>query len=65
MPITEARKKANQKWDKENMATIACRLRKEQVEEFKRIAERQGKTANQMIREYVFAVLEKDIEENP
>ena len=55
MPTSEARKKANRKWDAENMATIACRLKKEQAEKFKQLAESRRTTANQMIKEYVLA----------
>ena len=35
MKLTEAQKKANRKWDKENMVTLACHVRKEQAEKFK------------------------------
>ena len=60
MPTSEARKKANRKWDAENMATIACRLKKEQAEKFKRLAESKGTTANQMIKEYVLAQIAEE-----
>lgn len=55
MPTSEARKKANRKWDAENMATIACRLKKEQADKFKQLAKSRGATANQMIKEYILA----------
>jgi len=53
MAITEKKKKTNAAWDKNNMATVACRLRKGQAEAFKQYAANQGKTANTLIKEYV------------
>ncbi|MBO5449287.1 MAG: hypothetical protein J5994_08150 [Ruminococcus sp.] len=60
MAITEAHKKGNKKWDSENMLTISCRLRKEQVMKFRSIAEKQGQTANQMIKQFVLDTIERD-----
>ena len=53
MAISEAKKKANAKWDSENMATIGVRLKKEQAESFKAYCAERGKTANAALREYV------------
>lgn len=53
-PKTPASKRrANDKWDKENMMTIGCKLRKADAEKFKEYAAAQGKTANALLREYV------------
>ena len=60
MATSEARKKANRKWDAENMATIACRLKKEQAERFKQIAAEQGMTANQMLKKFIVEQIEKN-----
>lgn len=35
MPVSESRKNANVKWDKENMTTLSCRVTKKKAEEFK------------------------------
>ena len=53
MSIPESRKRANTKWDKENMATLGCRVKKEQAAAFKEYAAAQGKTANTVLKEYV------------
>ena len=58
MAVSESRKKANVKWDKENMATLACHVRKEQAEKFKTVAAEKGKSVNQMLKEYVESELE-------
>lgn len=53
MAISEAKKKANAKWDSENMATLACKVKKEQAAAFKMFCKNQGKTSNTVLREYV------------
>lgn len=53
MAVTEAHKKGNRKWDKDNMATLGCKVRKEQAEKFKQYAAEQGKTANAVLKDYV------------
>lgn len=53
MPISEAKKKANAKWDSENMSTLACKIKKIQAVKFKKFCEAQGKTSNTVLREYV------------
>ncbi len=62
MPISEAKKKANARWDNENMATLSCKLKKAQAAKFKSYCETQGKTSNTMLREYVLGCIG---EENP
>ncbi len=44
--MLESRKKANAKWDKENMTNLACRLRKDKAEQFKAICRARGTTPN-------------------
>ena len=53
MPVSESKKKANAKWDSENMATVACKIKKSQVEKFKSYCFSIGKTSNAVIRDYV------------
>jgi len=49
----ESKRKANDKWDKENMATLGCKVKKNEAANFKDYAARRGKTSNTMLREYV------------
>lgn len=58
MALSEARKKANAKWDAANMATIACKLRKDTAERFKQYAQEHGTTPNALIREYIMRLLD-------
>ena len=53
MAPSEAQKKASLKWDKENMSTIGCKVKKEHAEKFKAYCTEQGKTSNAVLREYV------------
>lgn len=60
MAVSEKKKASNAKWDKENIRTVACRLKKDDAEAFKEYAEKQGKTVNTLIREYVLQCIAKD-----
>ena len=60
MSVSEAQKKANRQWDKENMITLGCKVKREQAEKFKKYAADNGKTANALLKD---CVLEK-ISEN-
>lgn len=53
MALTEAKKKANAKWDKEHMTSITCKMRKERAELFKKLAAQNGTTASALIRQCV------------
>ena len=53
MPVSKSRRAANDRWDKENMATLGCKVRKEEATAFKEYAADQGKTANTVLKEYV------------
>ena len=53
MTLSEARKRANAKWDGENMATLGCKVKKDQAEKFKAYCSDQGKTANTVLKDYV------------
>lgn len=56
--VPEKKKISNAKWDKENMATLGCKVRKEQATAFKEYAKEQGKTANTVLKEYVLQCIE-------
>lgn len=53
MAVTEAKKRANAKWDSENMATIGCKLKRAQADAFKQYCEAMGKTSNAVLREFI------------
>lgn len=53
MAPSDAQKKASAKYQKENIASLACRVKKEQADKFKAYCAEQGKTSNAVLREYV------------
>lgn len=55
--VSDSQKKARDKWDGENMATLGCKVKKEQAEKFKAAALRSGTTANAMLKSYVLEVI--------
>ena len=57
MSPSEAQKRASAKYQKENSASIACRVKKEQAEKFKKHCEQIGKTSNAVLKEYVLSCI--------
>ncbi len=53
MAPSESQKKASNKYNLAHMATLGCKVRKEQAEIFKAYCEKQGKTSNTVLKEYV------------
>ena len=49
MAITEARRRANNKWSKENMTILACKVRKTYAEQVKSKAALDGTSVNAII----------------
>lgn len=63
MAPSEAQRKASAKYQKENIASLACRVKKDQAEKFKAYCAEQGKTSNAVLREYVLdCIKEKEAE---
>lgn len=53
MAPTEAQRRASAKYQRENIASLACRVKKEQAERFKAYCTGRGKTSNAVLRDYV------------
>lgn len=51
--VSDSQKKARDKWDGENMATLGCKVKKEQAERFKEYAHGKGTTANALLKDFV------------
>lgn len=60
MPVSNSKRAANDKWDKENMATLGCKVKKEEAAAFKEHCKKQGKTSNTVLKEYVLECIEKN-----
>lgn len=50
---TDAQRRAQDKWDRENMAHINCKMRRDIAEEFKAAAKANGTTPNALIRAWI------------
>ncbi len=53
MAVSDAQKRASNKYNMEHMATLGCKVRKEEAAAFKDYAKARGKTANTVLKEYV------------
>lgn len=49
--VSAARKKANVKWDKENMTILGCRVKKEYAAKFRAACAAQGTTPNAVLKQ--------------
>ena len=59
MAPTEAQKRASAKYQRENIASLACRVKKEQAEKFKAYCESMVKTSNAVLRDYVLDCIDE------
>lgn len=62
---TGAQKRASAKYQRENIASLACRVKKEQAEKFKAYCESMGKTSNAVLRECVLSCIGEATGESP
>lgn len=53
MSPSDAQKRASAKYQEKNIASLACRVKREHAEAFKVYCAEQGKTSNAVLREYV------------
>lgn len=57
MPISEAKKRANAKYQAKTIASLACRVKIEEAEQFKSICENAGTTSNATLRAFVYSCI--------
>ena len=60
MPVSQAQKKATAKWDKENMTTLGCKVKKSEAEQFKAYAKEQCTTANSLLKDFVLSSIQEE-----
>lgn len=64
MAPSDAQKRASAKYQRENIASLACRVKKTQADKFKAYCSEIGKTSNAVLRDYVLDCIgEKNEEE--
>lgn len=57
MAVAESRKRANAKWDKENMTTLGCKIKRTHAAAFKAYCENQGNTSNTVLKDFVLGCI--------
>ena len=57
MAVSEAQKRASAKYQEKTIASLACRVKKEQAEKFKAYCAEKGMTSNAVLREFVMACI--------
>ena len=57
--MDEARKRANKKWDKENMTVIGCKVTKEKAQAFKNACAALGEVPNQILKKTIEDTIKK------
>ena len=57
MAVAESRKRANAKWDKENMTTMGCKIKRTHAAAFKAYCENQGNTSNTVLKDFVLGCI--------
>lgn len=59
MSVNDARKRANAKWDKENMTTLGCRVTKTKAMQFKQACQQLGIVPNAVLLQAVEQTIER------
>ena len=57
MPPSDAQKRESNKYNLKNMATIGCKVKKEEAALFKQFCKDQGKTSNTVLKDFVLACI--------
>ena len=65
MPISEAQKKASNKYNLEHMTVLGCKVKKAEAAAFKEYAAQCGKTSNAMLKDYVIDCITDKRPERP
>ena len=60
MPVSRAKRAANNKWDASNMKLVACKIKKEQAEKFNQYAKDNGTTSNSLLKGFILSCIGDD-----
>lgn len=62
MPMTDKKRKTDAAWKQKNIKTVACRLYRADAAAFQEYAAAQGRSVNDLLREYVAQCLGRPLE---
>lgn len=57
--VTPAKRASNDKWDRENMTILGCKVRREYADQVRKEAQRRGDSVNAVIKRALDAYLEE------
>lgn len=57
--VTPAKRASNDKWDRENMTILGCKVRREYADQVREEAQRRGDSVNAVIKRALDAYLEE------
>ena len=60
MPVSEAKKRNNAKWDADNMSTLGCRMLKSEADAFRTYCQERGQTVSETLAAFVRACIGRD-----
>lgn len=60
MAVSEAQKKASDRYNAAHMATIGCKMKKEKVAAFKKYCTERGTTPNAVLSEFVLSCIKDE-----
>ena len=63
MTVSRKKRASNNKWDKENMKTVACKIRADKAERFKQYASENHTTPNALLRGYIYGCIGESVPE--
>lgn len=60
MALPESRRRANDRWDKENMSILSCKVKKSEADAFRARATDEGMAANAVLARFVREYIEME-----
>ena len=60
MPVSEAKKRNNAKWDADNMSTLGCRMLKSEADAFRVYCQERGQTVSETLAAFVRSCIGRD-----
>ena len=59
MPVSEAQRRANNKWAAANMTVLGCKMRKDEAERFKALCRQERTSPNAVFKRAVVSFIEE------
>lgn len=60
MPVSESKRRNNDKWDRENMSTLGCRMLKSEADAFREYCRERGQTVSETLAAFVRSCTGRD-----